>query len=103
MMLLVGHYVPNIYCNKLQNILECFIDCAITSKKMLCAYYYSLIYSTVKYGIITRGNAAKAYLNRVTVRMNDALTTINFSSTYQNVNILYKNFELLKRQEMYRL
>ena len=48
-------------------------------------------------------NAAKTYLNRVTVRMNDILRAINFSSTYQKVNNLYKNFELPKLQDIYRL
>ena len=43
------------------------------------------------------------YLNRVTVRMNDRLRAITFSSTYQNVSNLYKNFKLLKLQDLYRL
>ena len=58
------------------------------------------MYSRVKYGIVTGGNAAKTYLCRVTTRMNDILRAISFSSTYQNVNILYKNFELLKLQDI---
>ena len=31
------------------------------------------------------------------------LRAINFSSTYQNVNNLYKSFELLKLQDIHRL
>ena len=72
-------------------------------KKMLCASYYSHIYSRVTYGIITRENAAKTYLNRVSLRMSDMLRAINFSPTYQNVNNLRKNFELLQFPNIYRL
>ena len=79
-------------------------DCAITyQKKTLCALYYSLMYSRVKYGNITKGNAAKTYLNRVTVRMNDILRATNFGLAYQNVNNLYKNFKLLKLHDIHRL
>ena len=35
--------------------------------------------------------------------MNDTLRAINFSLTYQNVNNLYKNFELLKLHDIYGL
>ena len=35
--------------------------------------------------------------------MNDILIAINFSLTYQNINNLYKNFELLKLKDIYRL
>ena len=35
--------------------------------------------------------------------MNDILRAINFSSSYQNVNNVYKNFKLLKLQDIYRL
>ena len=103
MMLLIGYNTPNIYRNKLQNILECFINCAITyQKKALCALYYNFVYSRAKNGISTWRNVAKKYLNCVTVRMNDILRAINFSSTYQNINNLYKNFEFLKLQDIYK-
>ena len=35
--------------------------------------------------------------------MNDILQALNFSSTYQNVNNLYQNFELLKLPDIHRL
>ena len=56
-----------------------------------------------RYGIITWVNALKTCLNSVSARINDMLRAINFSSTYQNVNNLYKSFELLKLQDLHRL
>ena len=45
----------------------------------------------------------KECLNNVTVRMNNIRRATNFSLTYKNINYLYKNFELLKLQDIFRL
>ena len=62
MVLSISYHIANIYRNKLQNILECFVDCAITHKKRFVLYVADLYTVRVKYGIITWGNAAKTYL-----------------------------------------
>ena len=65
--------------------------------------YYCFIYSRIQYGIVIWGNASKIYLKELTVRLNNIIRTITFSKKYSHVTNLYKNLNLLKLNDIYKL
>ena len=69
----------------------------------LCVIYYSLIYSRIQYGIVTRGTANKTVLQDLNVKLNNIVRTITYSSKYCPVTCLYKLLNFLKLDNIYRL
>jgi len=65
--------------------------------------FYFRIYSRTQYGIITWGNATDKYLNEVKVRQNDVLRIITFSKYPYSAIALYKELQLLKLKDIYKL
>ena len=65
--------------------------------------YFSPIYSRIQYGIITRGNAAKKYIQKLTVCLSNLIRTITFSSKYCRMTVLFKKLKLLRFGDVYKL
>ena len=65
--------------------------------------YYCFIYSRNQYGIVFWRSALKIYLKELSVRLNNIIRTITFSKKYSHVTDLYKNLNLLKLNDIYKL
>ena len=52
----------------------------LVPRETLHLLYHSLILSRIQYGILIWGNAAKIHLRDLSVRMNNIISTITFSS-----------------------
>ena len=65
--------------------------------------YYCFIYSKIQYGIIICGDASKIYLKELSVRLNNIICKITFNKKYSHVINLYKNLNLLKLSDIYKL
>ena len=68
-------------------------------QQTLCMFYYSLIYSRIQYGLLIWGTA-KSQLNKLTVRLNNVICTITYSSKYCPMTVLYKTLNFLKLSDI---
>ena len=85
-------------------MLECSTEFGIFYQiDMLRMLYFSSIYSRMQYGIIIWGNAAEKYIQELTVRLNNLIRMITFSSKHCHMTISYKNLNLLKFGDVYKL
>ena len=73
------------------------------TRETLVTLYHSLIHSRVQYGVISWGNAANIYLNKIQIRMNNIVKLITKSSKYFSINPQYKMLKILKLDEIYKL
>ena len=73
------------------------------SNEILCLFYYTIIYSRIKYGILTWGTAFNSLLKKVEIRLNRILRVITNKSIYSPVRILYKSLNTLKVTDIYNL
>ena len=73
------------------------------SKKTLCVLYYSLVYSTIQCCNIAWGCTAKKYLIKLKMRVNKIIRAITFSNSFTSVRALYKNLNILKLEDIYKL
>ena len=73
------------------------------SNEILCLLYYSIIYSRIKYGILSWGTASNSLLKKVEIRLNRILRVITNKSMYTPVGILYKSLNTLKVTDIYNL
>ena len=64
---------------------------------------HSLILSRIQYGILIWGNAAKIHLRELSLRMNNIIRTITFSSKYCKMTILYQKLNIFKLADIYGL
>ena len=55
------------------------------SNEMLCLLYYSIIYSRIKYGILSWGTASNSLLKKIEIRLNRILRVITNKSIYTPV------------------
>ena len=65
--------------------------------------YFCFIYSRIQYGIKILGNAPRIYLKELSVRLNNIIRSITFSKKYSHVTNLYKNLNLFKLNNIYKL
>ena len=63
--------------------------------EILCLLYYSIIYSRIKYGILSWGTASNLLLKKVEIGLNRILRVITNKSIYTPVG-MYKSFNILK-------
>ena len=75
----------------------------LVPRETLRMLYHSLILSRIQYGILIWGNAAKISLRELSVRMNNMIRTITFSSKYCKITILYQKLNVLKLVDIYGL
>ena len=60
-------------------------------------------YLRIQYGFVIWDNALKIYLKELSVRLNNIIRTIIFSKKYRHMTNLYKNLNLLKLNDIYKL
>ena len=72
-------------------------------KETLSLIYYTLIYSTVQYGITIWGSAKKTHLHDLSIRLNNIVRIITNSSKFCPITRLYKNLNFLKLEDIYKL
>ena len=65
--------------------------------------YYSLVYSRIQYSIIAWGCAAKKYVAKLRIRFNNIIRAITFSKSFSSTTALYKNLNILKLEDIYKL
>ena len=73
------------------------------SKETLYMIYHSLVYSRIQYSIIAWGCAAKKYMAKLRVRLNNIIRAITFSKSFSSMTALYKNLNILKLEDIYKL
>ena len=72
----------------------------LVPRETLRLLYHSLILSRIQYGILIWGNAAKIHWRDLSVRMNNIIRTITFSSKYCKMTILYQKLNILKVEDI---
>ena len=88
----------------------------LVSDNTLAMLYYSFVYSRITYGItawggITYGITAESFestayrnfLREVEVKQNNIIRTITWNKKFSHVNHLYKQLEILKLVDVYKL
>ena len=75
----------------------------LVPRETLRMLYHSLILSRIQYEILIWGNAAKIHLRELSIRMNNIICTITFSSKYCKMTILYQKLNILKLADIYGL
>ena len=75
----------------------------LVPRETLRLLYHSLILSRIQYGILIWGNAAKIHLRDLSVRINNIIRAITFSSKYCKMTILYQKLDILKLADIYGL
>ena len=78
----IRHYIPN----------KC--------KKQL---YYAYVYSKISYGLEIYGNASKALMKKIQVLQNKSLKRSYKKDWYMNTNILHKELQVLKVEDIVKL
>ena len=58
-------------------------------RKTLCLLYYNLVYSQIKYGILTWDTATKLLTKKIEVRLNRIIRIATFSSIFTPINTMY--------------
>ena len=77
---------------------------AILYQGKLCSCFIIVSYfQRIQYGILIWGNAAKIHLQELSVRMNNILRSITFSSKYCKMTILYQKLNVFKLANIYGL
>ena len=71
--------------------------------QILSLLYYSIIYSQIKYGILSWGTASNSLLKKVEILLNLILRVITNKSIYTPVGMLYKSLKTLKVTDIYNL
>ena len=71
--------------------------------EILCLLYYTIIYSPIKYNILSWGTASNLLLKKVKIRLNCILRVITNKSIYTPVEMLYKSLNTLKVTDIYNL
>ena len=71
--------------------------------EILCLLYYSIIYSQIKYGILSWDTASNSLLKKVEIRLNRILRVIINEPIYTPVGMLYKFLNTLKVTDTYNL
>ena len=71
--------------------------------QILCLLYYSILYSRIKYGILSWGTASNLLLKKVEIRLNRILRVMTNKSVYTPVGMLYKFLNTLKVTDIYNL
>ena len=71
--------------------------------EILCLLYYSIIYSRIKYGILSWGRASNLLLKKVKIWLNCFLRVITNKSICTPVGMLYKSLNTLKVTDIYNL
>ena len=71
--------------------------------EIFCLLYYSIIYSRIKYGILSWGTASNSLLKKVEIRLNRILRVITNRSIYTPVRMLFKFLSTLKVIDIYNL
>ena len=69
----------------------------------LAMFYYSFVYSRITYGITAWGTASRNFLREVEVGQNNIIRTITWNKKFSHVNHLYKQLEILKLVDVYKL
>ena len=65
--------------------------------------YYSLVHSRIEYCIIAWDCAAKKYLTKLKIRVNNIIRSIMLSSSFSSMIALHKNLNILKLEDIYKL
>ena len=73
------------------------------TNEILCFVYYSIIYSRIKYGILSWDTASNSLLKKVEIRLNRILRVITNKSIYTPVGMLYTSLNTLKVTDIYNL
>ena len=72
--------------------------------EILCLFHYSIIYSQIKYGILSWGTASNSLLKKVEIRLNYILRVITNKPIYTPVECYtYKPLNTLKVTDIYNL
>ena len=71
-------------------------------RKTLFLLYYNLVYSRIQYGLLTWGTATKQ-LKKIEVCLNRIVRIATFSSIYTPINTMFKQLNILKISDIYRL
>ena len=66
-------------------------------------FYYCFMYLRIQYDMVIWGNISKIYLKDLSVRLNNIIRKTTFSKKYSHVTNLYKNLNLLKLNDIYKL
>ena len=85
------------YSNMLYHIRDFVTD------STLAMLYYSFVYSRITYGITAWGTASRNFLREVEVGQNNIIRTITWNKKFSHVNHLYKQLEILKLVDVYKL
>ena len=72
-------------------------------KETLILIYYSFIYSRVQYGITIWSSAKKTHLHDLSIRLNNIVRIITYSSKFCPITRLYKKLNFLKLDDIYKL
>lgn len=62
--------------------------------------YYSLIYPFLTYGLLAWGNTYPTSLNPITILQKKTIRIINFSTFNAHTNLLFKELQILKFQDI---
>ena len=73
------------------------------SRETLCMLYYSLVYSSIQFGITAWVTANKTSQEIIRVRFNKILRIILFRNLYMPIPQLYKKLQVLKVEDIYQL
>ena len=75
----------------------------LVTDSTLAMLYYSFVYSRITYGITAWGTASRNFLREVEVKQNNIIRTITWNKKFSHVNHLYKQLEILKLVDAYKL
>ena len=75
----------------------------LVTDSTLAMLYYSFIYSRITYGITAWGTAFRNFLREVEVKHNNIIRTITWNKKFSHFNHLYKQLEILKLVDVYKL
>ena len=57
----------------------------------------------IQYGFVIWGNALKIHLKELTIRLKNIIPTITFCKKFKHMTNRYKNLNLLKLNDIYKL
>ena len=69
----------------------------------LAMLYYSFVYSRITYGITAWGTVSRNFLRKVEVKQSNIIRTITWIKKFSHVDHLYKQLEILKLVDVYKL
>ena len=85
-------------CSNMQSHIRDFV-----TGSTLAMLYYSFVYSRITYEITAWGTASRNFPREVEVKQNNIIRTVTWNKKFSHVNHLYKQLNILKLVDAYKL